>query len=348
MQQRAHRASRGAGDGRLLAGFAVEADHLPDGELRVVVEGSAPLRDIDVAAVRRGNRAQPVRWLRPGDARGGLGRLVAQAHPGPAVPVDQEDGGGALRRPGLRYEEVLPVRGPARRDHELRPVAGRPVAGHRPRLASVGVRDPQVLDPVAVAQERDLGPVGGENGLALERDVSHDPGGRAPRDRQGVEVAEQLEDDRLSVRRDVEGHPGALGDGEGQGVAGGQRQALVLLLSLRIVLRESAGRPRLEQAREGEQQRQRSESHAHYLRRGLSRRFYGRWNRGPTGRSPHHRVLLHTPPATKKGTALSRLLAGTRVSDLRPPHRSGQPSTGSSATPQASPSWFVSRCALAR
>ncbi len=266
MQQRAHRASRGAGDGRLFAGLAVEAHHLPDRELRVVVEGPAPLGDIDVAAVRRGDGPETVRRLRAGHAGGRLGGLVAEPDPGPAVPVDQEHGGGPLGRPGLRYEEILPVRGPARRDHELRPVPGRAVLGDGARFASVGVRDPEVLDPVPVAHERDLAPVGGEDRLALERDVSHDPGRGTPRDRQGVEIAEQLEDDRLAVRRDVEGHPGALGDGEGQGVAGGQRQTFVLFFGVRIVLQGGAGWGQQKEASQERQHRQQTESHAHYLR----------------------------------------------------------------------------------
>ena len=267
MQQRAHRTARGAGDGGLLARLAVEAHHLPDGELRVVVEGPAPLGDIDVAAIRGGDGAEAVRRLRAGHAGGRLGRLVAEPDPGPAVAVDQEHGGGPLGRPGLRYEEILPVRGPARRDHELRPVPGRAVLGHCPRFAAVGVCDPEVFDSVPVAHERDLAAVGGEDRLALERDASHDPGRGAPRDRQGVEVAEQLEDDRLPVRRDVEGHPGAFGDGEGQGVAGGQRQALVLLLGVRIVLHGGAGRRQQKEARKDEQQGQQTKSHGHYLRR---------------------------------------------------------------------------------
>ena len=98
VEQRAHRASGRAGDGGLLAGLAVKADHLPDGELRVVVEGPAPFGEIDVAAVGGGDRAEPVGRLRARNSRSGLGRLVAEPDPGSAVAVDQEDRGGALRR----------------------------------------------------------------------------------------------------------------------------------------------------------------------------------------------------------------------------------------------------------
>ena len=48
----AHGAPLGVCNGRRLAGLAIKADHLPDGKGRVVPEGAAARRVIDIAAVR--------------------------------------------------------------------------------------------------------------------------------------------------------------------------------------------------------------------------------------------------------------------------------------------------------
>ena len=234
-QDRAHRAPRRAGDRDLVAGLAIKADHLPDGELRVVVEGAAPLGEIDEAAVRGGDRAEAVQRLRSA-AGSRLGGRFAEADAAPAVPVDQEDPGGAVGRPGTRHQQVFAVGGPPGGHHELGTVAGGAVFGDRPRFAPVRARDPEVLDAAAVAQEGDLGSVRREDRLALEGELPDDPRRLATRDRQGVEVSEQLEDDGLPVRSHIERHPGPLGDGERQRLRSGEGKALPALFGVPVIL----------------------------------------------------------------------------------------------------------------
>src|SRR6185503_5964841 len=97
---------------------------------------------------------------------------------------------------------------------------------------------------VAIADEDQLPAVGREGRLHVVALPAGDAGGLAAGDRQSVEIAEQLEHDRLAVRRQVERQPRRLRRGERQRAFGDERQPLVLhrvgggLVVLRPRLRE--------------------------------------------------------------------------------------------------------------
>ena len=83
----------------------------------------------------------------------------------------------------------------------------RPILADRARIRAVGVGDPEVLDAGAIAEERDRLAVGRPRRLAFERQPADDARGRAAVDRQRVEIAEHVEDDRPAVGRDVHRRP---------------------------------------------------------------------------------------------------------------------------------------------
>src|SRR5262245_60232718 len=73
-------------------------------------------------------------------------------------------------------------------------------------MATVGVDDPDVVAAAAVRGERDALAIGREARLLVPRHTLRDGRGFAARDRQGVEVAEQVEDQGLAVGRHVDVH----------------------------------------------------------------------------------------------------------------------------------------------
>ena len=139
----------------------------------------------------------------------------------------------------LRGDHVLTVRRPRGRHVVL--ALGR---GDGAWLRAVGVRDPDVFGTVAIADEDKFLAVRRERRLHVVGLAAGDPLRLAAADRQRVEIAEQLEDDRLTIRRQIERQPGRLRRGERQIAIGQQRQALVLhrvggrLVVLRLGLRE--------------------------------------------------------------------------------------------------------------
>ena len=113
-------------------------------------------------------------------------------------------------------------------------------------LDAVGVGDPQVLDAGAVAEKGDLLAVGRVARLAFERQAADDARGGAAVDRQRVEVAENVEDERAAVRRHVERRPRHFVGRELERFAGRKHQRLgfrrirarLLVLPGRSLLRE--------------------------------------------------------------------------------------------------------------
>ena len=77
------------------------------------------------------------------------------------------------------------------------------------RVAAVHVHDPDVVAAAGVGQERDLLAVRREAGLLLPGDGVRQRLGLAAADGQRVEVAQQVEHDRLAVGAHVHAHPGA-------------------------------------------------------------------------------------------------------------------------------------------
>ena len=184
------------------------------GKGRVIGPVAGPLRQVDVAA--RGIEGGP-------DGLEVVGS-VDQRDPAAAPAVIEPRPGGATQRAeGPRSDQVLPVRGPVRRGVQVA-VATRDLSGVR----SVGGQHPQVLSPAPVRDEGDLRAVRAVARLALEGGAGHEGGGGAALDGEGVEVAEQVEDEGGAVGADVDGDPRAAvgaevdlaGGFEGEGLGG--------------------------------------------------------------------------------------------------------------------------------
>ena len=231
-QHRTHRAPVQIGLRKHLPRLTVVDRELPQRKVQVVAEAPAVARIPHVTRV--GTECRPERVVR-GAASRGTGRrplvLLRETGPGPAILVVQPDlVGAADRHAGLGCHDVVAVRRPLRRGkHAL--VAFR----DRARVGPIGVAHPDVFRARAIGQEHDLLAVGRVAGLRVERGSRGDPLRFAPGERQRIEVAQELEHERLSVGRHIEGDPGPLRCGEidgarrlqGEGVRplGGEGQA---------------------------------------------------------------------------------------------------------------------------
>src|SRR5579871_5523378 len=92
------------------------------------------------------------------------------------------------------------------------------------QVRSVSPAGPNILRAVSIADEDDTVSVRGEMRLAVERRSRQNRFGFSTRDWNGVDVAEQFEDDRLAVRRDVERYPSAFVRVEGNRTGGMERK----------------------------------------------------------------------------------------------------------------------------
>ena len=149
---------------------------------------------------------------------GGRGGLVVLPVPGhldarAPVPVVQPQLGALVR------DHVLAVRCPDRR-HVVLPLG----VGELARPAPVRAGHPDVLGAVAVAHEHQHRAIGRVARLHVVRLPAGDARRVAPRDGERVQVAEQLEHDRLPVRRQIERDPRPLVGREVQGAGGNERQ----------------------------------------------------------------------------------------------------------------------------
>ena len=82
-----------------------------------------------------------------------------------------------------------------------------PPGRQRPDALPFGIDDVQVLAPRAIAHEHDRLAVRREPRLAVEARATRYALGRAAANRERVDVAEQVEDDRPPIGRNVERHP---------------------------------------------------------------------------------------------------------------------------------------------
>ncbi len=84
------------------------------------------------------------------------------------------------------------------------------VLRERSRRRAVDVDQPQVVGAVSIAHECHALAVGRIARLTVERHARREGLRFAPLDRQRVEVANQVEKNRLAVRRDIDRDPGSL------------------------------------------------------------------------------------------------------------------------------------------
>ena len=195
-----------AGDRGLPTRLAVVAEELVLRERRVVGPVARALGQVDVTArgVERGSDGLEL-----------LG-LVDQGDPAAAVAVKEPRlRGAAERAEGAGRDQVLSVRRPVGRGVEVVVAAG-DLGG----VGAVGAQDPQVLAAAPVRDEDDLASVGAEARLAFEGGAGQERGRGAAFHGEGVEVAEEVEDEGRAVRADVDRDPGALAGGEAD-LAGG-------------------------------------------------------------------------------------------------------------------------------
>ena len=201
-QHRAHGAAVEVGLREDASGLPVVDGELPQGILEVVAEAPAMPAHPDVARVAAERGAERVHRGHAGTRRRQLHHAGARAA---VLVVQPQLVGAAEHATGARRDDVVAVRGPHRRGVQL--VAA---LGERLGVRPVGVADPDVLTAAAVRQEHDVLSVGRVPGLRVERG----PGGDARRGPAGdghrVQVAQQLEHDRLAVGRDIEREPGAF------------------------------------------------------------------------------------------------------------------------------------------
>ena len=192
------------GDHRdLFAGRQVTAD---DGPFVQVVQrrGAEVAGGVESAPVRRDHRAQGAAPLVAGRGGAVAGRndQLARAAAGRVSPQL------VALQVGAEAADVdrISRRRPGRRDH------GRIVVtrGELPRTAAIGVHHPQIVRPRAVAHQGDAAAVARVGRLGVEGHTGGERPRHAAASRRLIEVAEEVEDQSLAVRRGVQGHPGPL------------------------------------------------------------------------------------------------------------------------------------------
>ena len=163
-------------------------------------EGVAPLPYLIVQYAVRGDR-----W--PAGPS-----VVDQLDPPPAVDVVHPQAVSAVapRRcgdVGPLHDQVLPVRRPSGRRG-----TGVQVRKDRPRVGPVCAHDPEVVLPLPVGDEGDPLAVRREARVVVQGDtrVLRQVLGVAPFCGHAIDVAQEIEDDPLTIRRDIDGEPGSL------------------------------------------------------------------------------------------------------------------------------------------
>ncbi len=136
--------------------------------------------------------------------------LLDQRNAAAAGDVVEPDLAGAERAPGgemLLGGDEAAVRAPRRLVEEPEILLGQLAL-----VRAVDVHDPDIVAAAAVRGEGDAAAVGRETRLLLVGEAFGDPGRSAAGDRQGVNVAEQVEGDEAPVAGNVDVHPGAVVD----------------------------------------------------------------------------------------------------------------------------------------
>jgi hypothetical protein len=206
---RPDRAARAAGDLHALARrhvVALDREHLLVRILRIFEDraGGGVQRKVDGAAVMaEGRLAKFLLVLRIGP----LDQSLAAAAAIGVIEPDFPGAEGALRREMLARGDEAPVGAPSRRVHERKGLVGDGASA-----CSVRAHHPDIVPAAAVGGVSDAAAVGGEARLMLEGEAGADPPRSPAFDRQGVDVAEQVEGDGAAVGADVHIHPCAFGN----------------------------------------------------------------------------------------------------------------------------------------
>ena len=222
--------------GGRLAGLAIVDGQLVLAHAGVVFPAAGAVGVPDGASVRAEGG--------PGGAA--VGGLVDELDSGAAVDVVEPE----LALSGRLFggDHVVTVGGPLGRL-----VGARLALRDLDRVALVQRDDVDPFTAAAVGGEDDAGAVGAEPRLPVEGHAPGERRGGAPGDRQGVEVAEEVEDQCLAVGTDVDRHPRAFGEAGGDGAPGGEGETLLLgvgVVFVRVLGQEGVGRQGV--GREGE------------------------------------------------------------------------------------------------
>ena len=152
-------------------------------------------------------------------AIGGVDRLAQFLLQGLARALDQSDATAArnviepdlarTRRPFggemLLRRDVAPVRAPGRLVEEAEILQR-----NAPFVRPVRIHHPDIVRAVPVRGEGDPAAIGREARLDFPGQPFGDPGGRAARNRHGVDIAEKREGERAPIGRDIDIDPGAF------------------------------------------------------------------------------------------------------------------------------------------
>lgn len=290
-QQRAEGAAISLREHVLVAGAAVAARYLPQGEVHVVGEPALLRRVVEEAPVPGRGDAQRVVLI--GAEGVGLrlrfGDLKARAAARVVGPEFKCAQAGDI----AGHDHALPIFGPSRRRE-----GGLLLLRERPGTRAVGVHHPEVLRAVAIGDERDPGTVRREPRLRVEGHARRERLRVTPVDGERVQIARQFEDESASVRRDVERDPRAFVRLEGQGALGLEGQARLVPGRGRVLRpdgrpsRKDGGDGQCDKGSEAEADARASESHENLLK----------W---PPRRVPRTEVMGRIPLAGPAGPWLS-------------------------------------------
>ena len=148
------------------------------------------------------------------------GGLCGERHTAAAVHMVHPQLGRAAQSTRARRHNVLAVGGVLRRRIEI------VVALGHLRAVAIGKGErPEILTARAIGDEHDRFAIGGKSRLRVVGHAAGEARGFAAGYGHGVQVAEQVEDERAAVGRDIHAHPRAFRGGERVGASGFEWQA---------------------------------------------------------------------------------------------------------------------------
>ena len=91
-------------------------------------------------------------------------------------------------------------------------------------MFAVRIDEPEILAAGAIADKHDRFAIGRESRLAIEARSAGDARGGATGYRNRVQIAQHIEHDRATIRREIERHPGPFIRCEAERARGNQRE----------------------------------------------------------------------------------------------------------------------------